>query len=179
MLNKLKPYILHLRPRTIPITSFHMIAGLVIGYLINTNIELNILKIIIGIFVWVILLNGGTLAINSYYDNDKGDIGWLDNPPKVPKYLHIYSIVLMITGLIIAYFINYRFLFAYSFFFILSILYSVPPFRLKEKAGFDAFVNTIGYGVLTMYAGYAFLNISLSTPIILVILIATIIVSAV
>ena len=30
---------------------------------------------LLGIFVWVVCLNGGTLAINSAFDRDEGDIG--------------------------------------------------------------------------------------------------------
>lgn len=171
MIGKLKPYILHLRPRMFPMIFLQIVSGLIIGYLISSSVELNILTILVGIFSYVVLLSGGTLALNSFYDKDKGDIGWLNNPPKVPKYLHLYSLALMILGLIVAYLINYRFFIAYFIYFLLSILYSVPPFRWKEKAGFDAFVNAMGYGVLTMYAGYALLDLSLSMTMTLVLLI--------
>ena len=148
-----------------------MISGLFLGLLISGISVLNFGTIIFGAVLWVVFLNGGTMAINSYYDNDKGDIGWLDNPPKVPKYLHIYAVLFLLIGLFGSAFVNYRFFSAYFVCFILSVLYSVPPFRWKEKAGFDVFVNFLGYGVLTTYAGYALLNIELSLSMFLVLVV--------
>jgi 4-hydroxybenzoate polyprenyltransferase len=37
----------------------------------------------------------------------------------------------------------------------LSILYSVPPIRLKSVAGIDWFINMWGFGTLTPFAGWA------------------------
>ena len=37
----------------------------------------------------------------------------------------------------------------------LSVLYSVPPFRLKAVAGADWVINMLGFGTLTPYAGWA------------------------
>jgi 4-hydroxybenzoate polyprenyltransferase len=44
---------------------------------------------------------------------------------------------------------------AYAACFALSLLYSVPPFRLKAVAGADWIINMIGFGTLTPYAGWA------------------------
>src|SRR2546427_5129694 len=40
-----------------------------------------------ALLIWVILLNGGTLAINSVFDRDEGDIGYLNAPPPLPRHL--------------------------------------------------------------------------------------------
>ena len=37
----------------------------------------------------------------------------------------------------------------------LSVLYSVPPFRLKAVAGADWLINMVGFGTLTPLAGWA------------------------
>jgi lycopene elongase/hydratase (dihydrobisanhydrobacterioruberin-forming) len=37
----------------------------------------------------------------------------------------------------------------------LSVLYSVPPFRLKAVPGADWVINMVGFGTLTPYAGWA------------------------
>src|SRR2546430_2867318 len=42
--------------------------------------------------IWVICLNGGTLAINSVFDKDEGDIGYLVAPPPIPTYLLAFSV---------------------------------------------------------------------------------------
>jgi 1,4-dihydroxy-2-naphthoate octaprenyltransferase len=44
---------------------------------------------------------------------------------------------------------------AYAGCFVLSVLYSVPPFRLKAVAGADWVINMWGFGTLTPYAGWA------------------------
>ena len=44
---------------------------------------------------------------------------------------------------------------AYALCFVLSVLYSVPPFRLKAVAGADWLINMWGFGTLTPYAGWA------------------------
>ncbi|MFC1889633.1 UbiA prenyltransferase family protein [Thermodesulfobacteriota bacterium] len=38
---------------------------------------------------------------------------------------------------------------------VLAVLYSVRPFRLKERPGFDVFVNALGIGVLCPLAGWS------------------------
>ena len=42
--------------------------------------------------LWVVFLNGGTLAINSVFDKDEGDIGYLVVPPPLPRYLLAFSV---------------------------------------------------------------------------------------
>jgi 4-hydroxybenzoate polyprenyltransferase len=125
---------------------------------------------LIAVVTWTILGNGGTLAINSYYDQDEGDIGYLDNPPEPPKYLHIVSIILMLVGIPLAISLGQRFFITYTVCAVLSLLYSVPPFRAKARAGFDVVINSIGYGGLTFYAGWAALNKPLEPTIINVVL---------
>ena len=43
----------------------------------------------------------------------------------------------------------------YGLCFALSVLYSVPPFRLKAVAGADWLINMAGFGTLTPLAGWA------------------------
>jgi 4-hydroxybenzoate polyprenyltransferase len=44
---------------------------------------------------------------------------------------------------------------AYAVCFVLSVLYSVPPFRFKAVAGVDWVINMWGFGTLTPYAAWA------------------------
>jgi 4-hydroxybenzoate polyprenyltransferase len=44
---------------------------------------------------------------------------------------------------------------AYAACVVLSVLYSVPPMRLKAVAGADWIINMVGFGTLTPYAGWA------------------------
>jgi 4-hydroxybenzoate polyprenyltransferase len=108
-----------------------------------------------SLFLWVLCLNGGTLAINSAFDRDTGDIGYLDAPPPVPRHLFAFGLALMAVGQLGALTLPRGFSVAYAVCFALSILYSVPPFRLKAVAGADWIINMVGFGTLTPYAGWA------------------------
>jgi 4-hydroxybenzoate polyprenyltransferase len=104
---------------------------------------------------WVACLNGGTLAINSAFDRDEGDIAYLRNPPPPPRHLFEFGLALMAVGQGIALLLPRGYTVAYAICFGLSVLYSVPPFRLKSVAGADWLINMWGFGALTPYAGWA------------------------
>jgi 4-hydroxybenzoate polyprenyltransferase len=124
---------------------------------------------VVALIAWVFLGNSGTLAINSVFDKDEGDIGYLDDPPPLPRYLLHFSIVLLVAGLPLAVWLGWRFVVAYIASLVMSVLYSVPPFRLKGRVGGDVLINAFGYGVLTVYAGWAALGRQLEPPIISVV----------
>ena len=104
---------------------------------------------------WVGCLNAGTLALNSAFDRDEGDIGYLDAPPPIPKNLAVVSVALMAVGQLLALRLGAAFAIAYAICFAMSIAYSVPPMRLKAVAGADWAINIIGVGVLTPFAGWS------------------------
>ncbi|HUF36540.1 MAG TPA: hypothetical protein VMN37_11360, partial [Gemmatimonadales bacterium] len=65
-------YLLHLRPAEWPIMAAHT----AVGYLLATGLEgalqpERLGRGLFGIALWVICLNGGTLALNSAYDRDE------------------------------------------------------------------------------------------------------------
>lgn len=156
---KIMPYALHMRPLSWIIVAGHF----TMGFIFAGGFKLAYLPALLsGWVVWVVLLNGGALAFNSFYDKDKGDITWLNNPPAIPKYLLQFSILLFIVGLIAAFFVNIKFFIASLSASILSILYSHPKIRLKKITGLDALANVIAYGILTPYAGYALINNEIS-----------------
>ena len=88
-----------------------------------------------ALVLWVVFLNGGTLAINSAFDRDEGDIGYLKAPPPVPRHLGLVAFTLMAAGQVLALLLPAGFRWAYAICFLLSVLYSVPPLRLKAVAG--------------------------------------------
>jgi 4-hydroxybenzoate polyprenyltransferase len=149
-------YLLHMRPREWPIMLAHTTLGFVLAQgLSATQRGTHVGALIAGLGVWVVLLNGGTLAINSAFDNDVGDIGYLDNPPPPPAHLALWGFSLMLAGQGIALLLPRGFAIAYAVCFAMSLLYSVPPVRLKAVAGADWIINMIGFGTLTPYAGWA------------------------
>jgi 4-hydroxybenzoate polyprenyltransferase len=149
-------YLLHMRPREWPIMLAHTTLGFLLAQgLAATQRGTRVGALVAGLVVWVVLLNGGTLAINSAFDNDVGDIGYLDNPPPPPVHLARWGFALMLAGQGIALLLPRGFAIAYAACFAMSLLYSVPPARLKAVAGADWLINMIGFGTLTPYAGWA------------------------
>jgi lycopene elongase/hydratase (dihydrobisanhydrobacterioruberin-forming) len=152
-----------MRPREWPI----MIAHTSLGYFLARGISrglggADVSALAPGLLVWVLLLNGGTLAINSAFDRDEGDIGYLDAPPPVPRHLAAWGLGLMLAGQGIALALPRAFALAYAICFAMSLLYSVPPVRLKAVAGADWIINMIGFGTLTPYAGWALTRMPLT-----------------
>ena len=149
-------YILHLRPAEWPIMAAHTAFGyvLAVGWQgVGRGAWLH--DALLPLVLWVVFLNGGTLAINSVYDRDEGDIGYLNAPPPLPRYLLHFSVALLAGGQLLALRLPAGFAIAYAICFVLSILYSVPPFRFKAVAGVDWVINMWGFGTLTPYAAWA------------------------
>jgi len=149
-------YILHLRPAEWPIMAAHTALGYCLAVGVQGALRGEQLQgALSGLVLWVVLLNGGTLAINSAFDRDEGDIGYLKAPPPVPRHLALVSFLLMAAGQLLAFRLPRGYALAYAACFVMSLLYSVPPIRLKAVAGLDWIINMIGFGTLTPYAGYA------------------------
>ena len=163
-------YFIHLRPRSWAVVALHCAVGAIIAAPHEVFSSLSGFLGLIGASLLVAVgMNGGTLALNSAFDNDIMDIGYLDNPPPPPRGLTSFGLGVMATGLILSIvFYNSMFVAVYAFCFILSIIYSCPPFRIKAVAGGDIAINAAGYGALTPAAGYAAMAGTLSAPMIVI-----------
>jgi 4-hydroxybenzoate polyprenyltransferase len=149
-------YVLHLRPAEWPIMAGHTALGyfLAVGWSGAGSGE-QLLPALAALLIWVIMGNGGTLALNSVFDRDQGDIGYLTAPPPLPRHLLGFSVALLVGGQLLAFRLPTPFALAYGACVVLSVLYSVPPFRLKAVAGADGLINMLGFGTLTPYATWA------------------------
>src|SRR5882762_10471980 len=153
---ELYSYILHLRPAEWPIMAGHTLLGYILAVgLRGAGSGEQSGRAILALVIWVVFLNGGTLAINSVFDKDEDDLGYLNTPPALPRYLLHFSLVLLVGGQALAFLLPPGFGIAYAICFVLSILYSVPPFRFKAVAGVDWVINMWGFGTLTPFAGWA------------------------
>jgi 4-hydroxybenzoate polyprenyltransferase len=149
-------YILHLRPAEWPIMAAHT----ALGYFLAVGVEgalagEQLAPALFGLALWVVLLNGGTLAINSAFDRDEGDIGYLKAPPPPPRHLALVALLFMAAGQLLAFRLPRGYSLVYAVCFGMSLLYSVPPVRLKAVAGLDWVINMLGFGLFTPYAGHA------------------------
>lgn len=146
----------HLRPRSWPIVFAHFSGGAVIALAHAPELTWRmIVQYLAGGILWAIFLNGGTLAVNSAFDEDEegADIGYLDNPPPAPPYLAHTSINLMVLGLAGAFALPWGYFWIYATCFLLSLFYSVPPLRWKRLPGPDIAINMAGYGAFNFAAG--------------------------
>jgi len=156
LLGKRLDYLLHTRPAEWPILAAHAS----MGYLLAVGVQSafrspRLTDAALGIALWVICLNGGTLAFNSAFDRDEGDIAYLRQPPMPPPGLAGFGLALMLVGLLGALFLPVGYLLAFALCVALSVLYSAPPFRLKAVPGADWLINMVGFGTITPYAGWA------------------------
>ncbi|MDR1842061.1 MAG: prenyltransferase [Holophagales bacterium] len=147
-------YVLHLRPLEWPIMTAHFF----LGALLAVGFDLPWGNTILGWFIFVVLMNGGTLAINSAFDQDEGDIGYLKSPPKPPKHLLPVSALMLTGAYLLGYLLPPVFAWATAACVLMSVLYSVPPARLKARAGWDLIINMLGFGLLTPMAGWGLTN---------------------
>ncbi|MFH1845599.1 MAG: UbiA family prenyltransferase [bacterium] len=155
-------YLLFLRPRQWPILTCQL---LVSGLLATSCSEVILGKTalpagtapvwqgLLAWFVWVVCLNGGTLAFNSAYDQDEGDVAYLRAPPPPPAHLVSCSLFLMLVGIGLAFLVSAAFGWITALCGALSIVYSHPRTRWKGIAGADLGVNMVGYGGCTTLAG--------------------------
>ena len=149
-------YLLHLRPAEWPIMAAHTALGWVLAVGMRGSLHGEHLgDALTALVLWVVLLNGGTLALNTAFDRDEGDIGYLRSPPPVPRYLLPFSVALLAGGQLLALSLPAAFQIDYGICFAMSVLYSVPPFRFKAVAGVDWVINMWGFGTLTPFATWA------------------------
>lgn len=108
-----------------------------------------------GWFLWVVMLNGGTLAFNSAHDRDTGPVAYLADPPPPPPWLKMAAALFMSLGIPLAWLVVGSAMgLVVALCVGLSLLYSAPPVRLKSRPGFDLLVNMLGYGAGSTMAGF-------------------------
>lgn len=161
--NEVVAYLLHLRPLEWPIMTAHFL----LGTLLAAGLALPGKATLLGWLVFVALLNGGTLAINSAYDQDEGDIGYLKAPPKPPRHLLPVSAAMLVGSAGLGFLLPLPFALINLACVVMSVLYSAPPARLKARAGWDLLINCLGFGLLTPLAGWALTGRTFSSPILL------------
>jgi 4-hydroxybenzoate polyprenyltransferase len=126
-----------------------------LGWLLAAGLRRPDETALLGLVAWVVCLNGGTLALNSAFDRDEGDVAYLRRPPAPPRGLAIGAFVLMAIGLVATWDLPAPWRWLYGACLIMSLAYSMPPLRLKAVGGADWLINMVGFGLLTPWAGWA------------------------
>lgn len=115
--------------------------------------QLAIRPFVIQFFVVHVLLNGGVTAYNSYWDDDDGPIGGVENPPKMAPWMHHAAIVLQLVGLALAWPLGATYVGLYASTMILSVLYSRRGPRWKGHPILSLVAVGIGTGTNTFWMG--------------------------
>jgi len=157
-------FLLHTRPAEWPIVAAHATLGYLLAVGVGNALRSErLFSAALGVLLWVGCLNGGTLAFNSAFDRDEGDVAYLRSPPAPPAGLASFGLVLMLAGFVGALVLPLAYRLAYALCVALSVLYSAPPFRLKAVPGADWLINMWGFGTLTPYAGWTATGLPVGT----------------
>jgi 4-hydroxybenzoate polyprenyltransferase len=150
MLRELSHFILHLRLhyQFLLLSGGYLLGGLMAGTMDTFQFWLQFLNV-------HVLLYGGATAFNSYWDKDEGPIGGLKNPPKMTRWMHPASLLLMFAGWAWAWQVDPVYFLVYGVSLVLFWLYSTPHFRWKGKPvlslvaiGFSTGFNSVLMGSL-------------------------------
>ena len=127
-LRQLLHFILHLRLHY----QFFILSG---GYLLGGYLsdQMYAAQFWIQFFNVHVLLFGGATAYNSWWDKDEGAIGGLKHPPKMEKWMHPASLLLMFTGWVWSIFTGFEYAAVYGTSLLFFWLYSTPHARWKGK----------------------------------------------
>jgi len=101
-----------------------------------------------------ILLYGGMNAFNSYYDRDEGPIGALLEPPPVNHMVLFTALLCKAAALIGAMLLDLRFGLLVAVAIALSVAYSHPLWRWKERPIYAAVCIFVGQGILGVLWGW-------------------------
>ena len=111
-------------------------------------------KFWLGLFVFHVLFYGGSVAFNSYYDQDDGPSGGLWEPPKPTRTLLWFSLAIQAIGFGLILFINLPIVLVALVVFGLSTSYSHPALRFKAHPWASLLTVSIGQGAGGFMAGW-------------------------
>lgn len=148
MLKEILHFLLHLRLhyQLLILSGGYLLGGFLAGEMDTGQYILQFLNV-------HVLLFGGATAYNSWWDKDTGPIGGLKHPPKMTKWMHPVSLVLMGIGQLFA--LEAGFLYALIFFISLLLfwLYSTPLARWKGRPLLSLFAIAVSTGFNSVLMG--------------------------
>jgi chlorophyll synthase len=124
------------------------------------DMYLEMFVFLIGLMAIGPLLGGATILYNDFFDRRKDEISRRKKHlPLIkgllnPNSIYRLSIALFIFAVLFALIVSLWFALFVIICIFLSIIYSAPPFRLKERPGLDLFTNAIASGILCTMAGW-------------------------
>ncbi len=74
--------------------------------------------------------------------------------PRPPRYLLQVAILMLAAALVLGFLLPPLFAWSNAACVAMAVFDSVPPARLKARAGWDLLINCLGFGLLTPLAGW-------------------------
>lgn len=135
------------------------------------NINLEMFVFLVGLIAIGPLLGGATILFNDFFDRSKDTYSrrkkYLPFQKGMLKSKSIYHLSLVLFGLafLFSLFVSLWFALFVLICIVLSILYSSPPLRLKERPGLDLLTNAIASGIICTMAGWVIIKPVIEFPI--------------
>ncbi len=151
-----------LRPKfQIPsISSF--IVGITLALILIQPVEINYWKIIVGLLIVGPLTCGGSLSINQYFDYELDKSAGKETPLlkyNIPKNRSLETgLILLSLGVILSITINIYAFLATLIATVLSLMYHIPPIRLKETTYIDSISNGVVYSFPPVLVGWSIIS---------------------
>ena len=120
--------------------------------------EVHLLRALLVFLIWHLFIYPASNGYNSYFDKDEGSIALLENPPPTDKSLYVFSLLLDLTGIILACFVSVEFVLAVFVYGLLSKAYSHPDIRLKKYPFISFLIVFIFQGAFVYWTSYAALS---------------------
>jgi 4-hydroxybenzoate polyprenyltransferase len=89
-------------------------------------------KALLVFVIWHLFIYPASNGYNSYFDKDEGSIALLEKPPLIDKSLYVFSLLLDLLGIVLAFWVSIEFAAAVFIYGILSKAYSHPSVRFKK-----------------------------------------------
>lgn len=135
------------------------------------SMYLEMFVFLIGMIAIGPLLGGATILYNDFFDRSKDThsrrkkhLPLLEGMLK-PRSIYHLSIILFGLAFLFALFVSFWFALFILICIILSIVYSSPPLRLKERAGLDLLTNAMASGIICTMAGWVIIRPILEFPV--------------
>jgi chlorophyll synthase len=144
----------------VSIVPFYMAWVFATGEFFPTSGGIALYDFIIGMIIVGPFLGGSTLLFNDYWDYKMDKLSLRKSDYPLPKGLISRTMVLkvsiglMVLGIILALTVSLLFMILITMCIFLSIIYSAPPIRIKNRAGLDLILNASGSGILCSFAGW-------------------------
>jgi len=135
------------------------------------NMYIELAVFFVGLIAIGPLLGGATILYNDFFDRKiDTDSRRKKNLPLTkgaikPNTIYYLSITLFIFAFILALLVSILFALLIFVCILLSIMYSSPMIRLKERPGFDILTNAIASGIICTIAGWVIIKPILEFPI--------------